>query len=673
MMNLSALDGLKSFGFWSVTGRLSLVIVLAATALMLPSSVGSQETAAAGGYGDSLYPYVHDYDQVLVYKIAVDYCPANPMPPLNAAQTLDVIRRIDNLTRGIPKIVYLVGWQYRGHDTGYPALDKVNERLKRSEDANALDSLRWLMREGPKYHTLVSLHVNFSDCYLDDNALGPYYKERDVIVRNGDGTHRQGYTWCDHMAYRASNFRNWYQDTFKEKQIGPLFAMLPELAASGTLHPDAWYSIDDPYYGVTDAMDCEAMRQMTVYVRRTYNVDLTTEFDRRRPPNTDFVLYHPMLWHIAWDERTPPDPMKIPSYFLCGVNAKTWSSSAETVQSKFFGEGTPFESEVEKDPVKIPGGLKSFATRALPWYYLNRKLRLSFDGQTARFTDDVTASYPGKYLIKVGADFLQDGNDVCIPALWRTDKEVIAYSADGYARRSWRLPEDWAGIRKADVYRITLDGPLLKQKSLAVAPDRTVNLTLDKDEGLSIVPAGADPNANPPSVLSGTVTFLGEDNVTKGAWKGKYGADGWAVVGAGESLPSYARVQYVNGAERVWNPSTRDVQALEKPSGSDRIAAARLAGLHEIIDLGITDGGSREVSLYVVDWDRAGRWTVVDVIDAVSRKRIDSRNLIHFGSGRYLKYRVSGRVQFRITNVWTKRCQSSPDAGFSGLFFDPIR
>jgi len=673
MMNLSALDGLRSFGFWSVTGRLSLVIVLAATALMLPSSVGSQETAAAGGYGDSLYPYVHDYDQVLVYKIAVDYCPANPMPPLNAAQTLDVIRRIDNLTRGIPKIVYLVGWQYRGHDTGYPALDKVNERLKRPEDANALDSLRWLMREGPKYHTLVSLHVNFSDCYLDDNALGPYYKERDVIVRNGDGTHRQGYTWCDHMAYRASNFRNWYQDTFKEKQIGPLFAMLPELAASGTLHPDAWYSIDDPYYGVTDAMDCEAMRQMTVYVRRTYNVDLTTEFDRRRPPNTDFVLYHPMLWHIAWDERTPPDPMKIPSYFLCGVNAKTWSSSAETVQSKFFGEGTPFESEVEKDPVKISGGLKSFATRALPWYYLNRKLRLSFDGQTARFTDDVTASYPGKYLIKVGADFLQDGNDVCIPALWRTDKEVIAYSADGYARRSWRLPEDWAGIRKADVYRITLDGPLLKQKSLAVAPDRTVNLTLDKDEGLSIVPAGADPNANPPSVLSGTVTFLGEDNVTKGAWKGKYGADGWAVVGAGESLPSYARVQYVNGAERVWNPSTRDVQALEKPSGSDRIAAARLAGLHEIIDLGITDGGSREVSLYVVDWDRAGRWTVVDVIDAVSRKRIDSRNLIHFGSGRYLKYRVSGRVQFRITNVWTKRCQSSPDAGFSGLFFDPIR
>jgi len=672
-MILSAFDGLRSHSLGPVTKMLGLVIFLAAAALVVPKAVWTQETGAAGGYGDMLYPYVHEYDQILVYKIAVDYCPANPMPPLNAAQTLDVIRRVDNLTRGIPKIVYLVGWQYRGHDTGYPALDRVNERLKRPEDTNALESLRWLMREGPKHHTLVSLHVNFSDCYLDDNTLGPYYKERDIIVRNGDGTHRQGYTWCDHLAYRASNFRNWYQDTFKEKQVGPLFAMLPELAAAGTLHPDAWYSIDDPYYGITDAMDCEAMRQMTVYVRRTYNVDLTTEFDRRRPPNTDFVLYHPMLWHIAWDERTPPDPMKIPSYFLCGVNAKTWSSSAETVQSKFFGEGSPFEEEIGRDPINIPGGLKSFATRALPWYFLNRKLRLTFDGQTARFSDDVTTSYPGEYVMKLGAESLQDGNDVCIPALWRTNKEVIAYSADGYARRAWKLPEDWAGVRKADLYRITLDGPVLRQKSVAIAADRTIILSLGKDEGVSILPAGTDPDADPPGAPSGTVAFLGEDNDTKGAWKGKYGADGWVVVGAGESLPPYARVHYVSGAERVWNPGTRDIEALEKPSGSDRIAAARLAGLHEVVELEIADGSTRDAAIYVVDWDRAGRWTVVDVIDAVSRKRLDSRNLIHFGSGRYLKYRVSGRIQFRITNVWTKRYQASPDAGFSGLFLDPSR
>ena len=638
--------------------------------IIVASERGGQKTEPCGGYGDTLYPYVHEYDQMLAYKIGVDYCPRSKIPSLNAIQTLDVIRRMDNLTRGIPKLVYLVGWQYRGHDTGYPALDKVNDKLKRPEDDTALESLRWLMREGPKHNTLVSLHVNFSDCYLDDNSLGPLYKNRDIIVRNGDGTYHQGYRWCDHMAYRASNYRNWYQETFKDKQIGPLFSMLPELAMSGSLHPDAWYSIDDPYYAITHAMDCEAMRQMTVYVRLKYNVDLTTEFDRRRPPNTDFVLYHPMLWHIGWDEKTPPDPMKIPSYFLSGVNAKTWSSSAETVQSKFFGESYAFEGEINKDPITLPGALKSFATRTLPWYYQNRKLRIMFDGNTAVFTDGVTTSYPDKYVMKIGNEFLQDGDNVFIPALWRTNKEIIAYSASGYAGRVWKLPEDWSGVAKVDAYRITVDGLVLKQKGLKVAPDKSLKLSLAADEGLSIVPSNADPNTNPPPMPSGTVDFLGEDTTTKGAWKGKYGADGYVIIGAGNSLPTYAKLGYVNGAERVWVPKTMDVQALQKPTGSDRIAAQRSASLHEVIDLSITDGREHTVSLYLVDWDRAGRWAAVDVIDANTRKLFDSRNVTSFWSGQYLRYVVSGRVHFRITNVWTERYTASPDAGFSGIFFD---
>jgi hypothetical protein len=88
-----------------------------------------------------LYPYVHEYDQMLVYKIAADYCPADKeTKKLNAAEILQVIRRVDNLTRGIPKLVYLVGWQYRCHDTGYPSLDRVNETLRRPGDDSAADT-----------------------------------------------------------------------------------------------------------------------------------------------------------------------------------------------------------------------------------------------------------------------------------------------------------------------------------------------------------------------------------------------------------------------------------------------------------------------------------------------------------------------------------------------------
>jgi hypothetical protein len=592
---------------------------------------------------------------------------------MNAGQALEVIRRVDQITRGIPKLVYLVGWQYRGHDTGYPSLAVVNDHLKRPEDATALDSLRWLMREGPKHHTLVSLHVNFSDCYLDDNPLGPYYKERDIIVRNTDGTYHQGHVWCDHMAYRASNFRNWHQDTFKDKQIDPLFKMIPELAMSGSLHPDAWYNTDNPYYGISDAQDCEAMREMTVYVRRKYNVDLSTEFDRRRPPGIDFVLFHPMLWHLGWDERTPPDPMKIPSYFLSGGNALTWTSDAETVQSMFFGESCLMEEEINTNPATLPGGLKAFATRTLPWYFLNRKLRMSFDGNTAAFTGGVTTSFPGERVMKIGDGFLQAGNDVFIPALWRANQEVIAYSAGGYSGRAWTLPPDWAGVRKVDVYRITVEGLISKQKGLEVSPQGTVTLTLAADEGVSIVPTGVDPKPDFARPASGTVAFMGVDDTTKGAWKHRYGSDGYVVIGAGQSLPAFVQVNYLNSAEHVWAPKTMDVQALQAPAGDARVAAHRAATLHQIIDLELTDGTAHDITLYMVDWDRAGRWATVDVIDPNTRMLLDSRNVTSFGSGRYLKYRLSGHLQFRITNVWTKRYTASPDAGFSGMFFDAAR
>lgn len=557
--------------------------------MLLSLSVFSQEKVAKGGYGDMLYPYVHEYDQMLTYKIVVDYCPNNAMPARTAAEVEDIMRRIDNLTRGIPKLVYLVGWQYRGHDTGYPSFGEVNKILKRSTDSSALEGLRWVMRQGPKYNTQVSLHVNFSDCYFDDNPLGPFYKERDIIVRSGDGTYRQGYNWCDHLAYRASNYRNWYQQTFKELQIDPLFKMIPELAASGSLHPDAWYSTDDPYYFISEAQDCEAMREMTAYVRRKYNVDLTTEFDRRRPANVDFVLFHPMLYHYGWNEETPPDPLKIPSYFQTGGDAETWSNLLPTVHTKFFGENPMMEDYINKDSKTIAGGLQAFVTRTLPWYFLNRQLRNTFDGYTATFTNDITTSYPGRQVIKIGNDLIQDGDDVFIPALWRSTKEIIAYSKTGYKLRSWKMPSDWDNIKKVDVYRITQEGVQSIKKNLVVSADHIIQLSLEADEGVSILPSGNDPLFNQPMPPSGKVTFTGFDDSTKGNWKKKYGHEGHIIIGEEKHASDFVTIKYLNGSDHLWSTTTHDVQALESDSISQRIAAARSAGTHEIIDIDFKD------------------------------------------------------------------------------------
>lgn len=36
------------------------------------------------------------------------------------ADALEIIRQVDAMTLGIQKIIYLVGWQYHGHDDKYP-------------------------------------------------------------------------------------------------------------------------------------------------------------------------------------------------------------------------------------------------------------------------------------------------------------------------------------------------------------------------------------------------------------------------------------------------------------------------------------------------------------------------------------------------------------------------
>jgi len=67
-------------------------------------------------------------------------------------QCREIIRLVDLVSNGMPQIVYLVGWQYEGHDTGYPALDRVNEALGGRER-----SVR-LAEEARRHNAVLSYH-----------------------------------------------------------------------------------------------------------------------------------------------------------------------------------------------------------------------------------------------------------------------------------------------------------------------------------------------------------------------------------------------------------------------------------------------------------------------------------------------------------------------------------
>jgi hypothetical protein len=162
-------------------------------------------------------PFIHQYHQALTMKIKA--CSEEGIVNRTFEQALEMIWELDVLTRGIPKIIYLCGWQYDGHDTGYPAWDIVNPKLKRSQDATALDSLKWLMEEAFKYNTTVSLHINM----LDINEPSPMwdtYVEHDLIARNADGS-LKAYLW----GYPISYTREWNAG-FTQIRIDQLVEML---------------------------------------------------------------------------------------------------------------------------------------------------------------------------------------------------------------------------------------------------------------------------------------------------------------------------------------------------------------------------------------------------------------------------------------------------------------
>lgn len=86
----------------------------------------------------SKVPWKHQYDQTLTMKLFLSQAEFDGKNKrkdngkstvyLTITDALEVIKKIDNLTLGIPKIIYLVGWQYNGHDSKYPAFFEGNER-----------------------------------------------------------------------------------------------------------------------------------------------------------------------------------------------------------------------------------------------------------------------------------------------------------------------------------------------------------------------------------------------------------------------------------------------------------------------------------------------------------------------------------------------------------------
>lgn len=157
--------------------------------------------------------------------------------------------------------------------------------------------------------------------------------------------------------------------------------------------------------------------------------------------------------------------------------------------------------------------------------------------------------------------------------------------------------------------------------------------------------------------------FLWTDTTVGGNWIGVYGSDGYNVINDSMSLPAYAQVTQSGGSSFTWSTTTTETRALQRGSGTGRIAAAWFNNNFFDITLNLTDGQAHDVAIYALDWDSFTRAQRFDVYDANTNTLLATQTISGFRNGVYTVWRLSGNVRIRVTRT------AGNNAVVNGLFF----
>lgn len=372
-------------------------------------------------------------------------------------QALDKIKKIDALTLGAPKIIYLVGWQYSGHDDKYPAFFEVNEQAKRPCDKTALDSLLWLIESAKQYHTTVSLHINLSDAY-PDSPLWDAYIQNDLILRDFRGALKVTGTWNGRKAYQV-RFKAEYESGFFQKRVDMLLHRIP-LDKIGTVHVDAFFVRRGKNTSIRT--EKEYRRKMIEYFMEQ-GVDVTSEFIYREWPcgyrsfwgKSDIVGLIPAIWHLRMTQR---DYLRYPPQLLAGGKLNMDLQWDRDLQYLFYGNTHGEDCFFAEDrPAEFT---EKFALGSVPYLFLNRCRLQKITGfgkkRQAWFSNGVVTRIADKSITENGM-LLKQEDTLCIPLAWKKDT-YYAWSKSG-GTKSLSV----CG-KSAEVFEVTENGPVLLDK-----------------------------------------------------------------------------------------------------------------------------------------------------------------------------------------------------------------
>ena len=153
--------------------------------------------------------------KTFTYIVFIDWVKPVKEPPggyapviTSFAEALEIVRAVAKVTGNAKQRVVLVGWQFKGHDTGYPALNEVNER------AGGAAALRKLAKDAAEYNANIEYHINVNDAYPDNPSSDP-----NVLQFNREG---KPYVWSYQFDggppdYRISNTKQFRSGYFQRR------------------------------------------------------------------------------------------------------------------------------------------------------------------------------------------------------------------------------------------------------------------------------------------------------------------------------------------------------------------------------------------------------------------------------------------------------------------------
>jgi hypothetical protein len=298
----------------------------------------------------------HFYDDKFIYGIRTDE-PTFPRPSATFEHCEEMIRAIHALTDGSPQLVHLWGWQFRGKDTGYPAVNVVDERI------GGYDGMMRLMERSKPLNATVSLSDNYDDAYRSSPAWN-----EEMIARKPDGDLWKSRAWTGEASY-IQGLAKYMEGPGPER----VRYTCERYRLPGTIHVDvlSYFAIRndwDQKHPASGIRNLRAGRYRILDEFKKHGVDVTSE-GLRYP----YIGKISMCWYAGGPAPCPFGGKPVPMLALIYRKSAVWGRAGNHADlplllMMFYGEA---QHSIFNGNVPIQNMLDSFYLAMVPWFRLH--------------------------------------------------------------------------------------------------------------------------------------------------------------------------------------------------------------------------------------------------------------------------------------------------------------